>query len=314
MSALSLDFAADFYTRYPGEAVTLWARVEALAPAAGFTLQLGLPEGLTLDEAAGPANGGLMEFAQAEGARYVLWTVARPVQAGERLEYRAAGLVAPTAVDVQLECTAVLQPAGEPALPAPGLLLTVAAQGRYLRYLPAVYQENADFLGRFLMLFESFWKPTFERLDALPYYFDARTAPPDLLPWLAAWVNLTLDERWPEAKRRQLLAAAVPLYRRRGTKAGLLDYLEIYTGVRPRIQEQAGQNFQLGGGARLGPDLALGRGNQPHTFRVSLTLPAEPDPRLAQERQRIIEAIIAAEKPAHTAYTLELLATPAASD
>nr|MBP7694565.1 hypothetical protein [Anaerolineales bacterium] len=58
-------------------------------------------------------------------------------------------------------------------------------------------------------------------------------------------------------------------------------------------------------------DIALGTTNQPHTFRVILPLPDAPDAHQAQERQRIIAAIIEAEKPAHTAYTLELPAGPA---
>lgn len=317
MPALTLDIAADFYQRYRGEPVTVWVRVAAAEPAAGFTLQVGVPDGLTVDTAeavsAGEAVSG-PEFAHADGARYVLWTVSRALAAGERLEFRLTGTIGPVDQDVQLETVAVLSPAG----PGPAahlsraLVITVAAQGRYVRFLPALYQEADDFMARFLMLFESLWKPIFERLDGLPHYFDPRTAPPDLLPWLATWVNLTLDERWPEAKRRKLLTRAVRLYRQRGTKAGLQEYLEIYTDVKPRILEQGAQNFRLGAQARLGPDVALGTGNQPHTFRVILPLPEEPDERRARERQRIVTAIVEAEKPAHTAYTLELPAAPAA--
>lgn len=313
MPALSLDFAADFYQRYPGEAVTLAARVDVAAPADGFTLQVGVPDGLSVDsaEALNPLDG-TPEIASADGARYVLWTVARPLAAGERLEYRLTGTLAPVEADVQLEASALLLPAGRAAPQSSrAVSVTVAAGGRYLRFLPAVYQETDEFMGRFLMLFESLWKPIVERIDGLPYYFDARTAPPDLLPWLATWVNLTLDERWPEDRRRQLLAAAVRLFRQRGTKAGLQAYLEIYTGVKARIVEQGAQNFRLGAAARLGPDIALGTGNQPHTFRVVLPLPDEPDERRARERQRIIASIIEAEKPAHTAYTLELPVGPA---
>jgi phage tail-like protein len=243
----------------------------------------------------------------------VLWTLDRAAAAGEGFEFKVHCLVAPTGRDLELECAALLieRPADsrEPAvLAARSVSIAVAAKGRYLQHLPAIYQESDEFMGRFLMLFESFWAPIVERIDVLPHYFDARTVPPDLLPWLASWVNLVLDERWPEAKRRRLLQSAVSLYRRRGTKAGLQDYLEIYSDVRPRILEQGGQNFRLGPGARLGRDMALGTTNQPHTFQVVLPLPAAvaADPRQAEEQRRIIAAIIAAEKPAHTAYTLDM--------
>jgi hypothetical protein len=95
------------------------------------------------------------------------------------------------------------------------------------------------------------------------------------------------------------------LYRRRGTRAGLQEYLEIYTGEKPRIVEHGARNFRLGRDARLGRDLALGTRNQPHTFTVSLRLPSLPE-RREQERCRTIRAIVEAEKPAHTAYTLDI--------
>ncbi|MBL8057283.1 MAG: hypothetical protein JNK29_11320, partial [Anaerolineales bacterium] len=290
MAALDLDLAADAYRRYPGEAVILLARVTAAAAApAGFRLQLGLPEGLRPGDAHASDNyaGPPPDFAQAGEARYVLWDLARAVAAGECFEFRVHCVVAPTEQNLELESTALLAEragAAEPErLTSRALSVAVAAQGRYIKHLPALYQESDEFMGRFLMLFESFWAPIVERIDQIPSYFDPGTAPPDLLPWLATWVNLTLDERWPEAKRRRLLRAAVSLYRRRGTRAGLQDYLEIFADRRPRIVEHGGQNFRLGAGGRLGRELALGTANQPHTFTVVLPLPAETaaDPRAA---------------------------------
>jgi hypothetical protein len=76
--------------------------------------------------------------------------------------------------------------------------------------------------------------------------------------------------------------------------------------------EHGAHNFRLGPGAHLGPTIALGTTNQPHTFTVTLALPpleAAADAEAArreQERRRIIESIIAAEKPAHTAFNLIL--------
>lgn len=316
MSSLVLDLAADAYRRYPGETVTLLARVSATAEmAAGFMLQLGVPEGLAPGDAhaSDGFDGPLPDFAQLGEARYVLWTLARAVRPGEQFEFRVHCVVAPTGQDLELECTALLagrRAAGQEAtvLASRGLCVAVAAKGRYLRYLPAVYQESDEFMGRFLMLFESFWGPIVERVDQISRYFDPRTAPPDLLPWLATWVNLTLDPRWPEARRRRLLQAAVPLYRQRGTKAGLQEYLEIFADARPRIIEHGGQNFRLGSAGRLGREMALGTANQPHTFTVVLPVPAEiaADPRRAQEHRQAVAAIIAAEKPAHTAFNLEM--------
>ena len=53
---------------------------------------------------------------------------------------------------------------------------------KYLDYLPAVYAEN-DFLGRYLLIFESIWEALEQRQDHIAMYFDPRTCPESLLPW-----------------------------------------------------------------------------------------------------------------------------------
>jgi hypothetical protein len=132
------------------------------------------------------------------------------------------------------------------------------------------------------------------------------------LPWLASWFNLVLDERWPEEKRRRLLRSAVSLYRQRGTCRGLREYLKIYTGEIPQIIEHRARNLVLGIDARLGPGVALGTQNEPHTFTVILRLPPvdgvekEEIVQKEENRRRVIERIIEGEKPAHTAYNLQL--------
>jgi hypothetical protein len=133
-----------------------------------------------------------------------------------------------------------------------------------------------------------------------------------MLPWLASWIGLALDENWPEARQRLLLRSAAKLYRTRGTKRGLLKFLEIYTGQQGTIIENRADNFKLGPQATLGPGIALGKENSPNTFIVQLTLPPIDAPTEAERAQletirwRTIEAIVRAEKPAHTNYTLQL--------
>jgi phage tail-like protein len=212
--------------------------------------------------------------------------------------------------DVSFDSEAVAVAGDEAALAT--ARITLKAKGRYLKYLPAIYSEQDELMGRFLMLFESFWGPIEQQIDLLPYFFDPKTVPQDLLPWLATWVDLSLNPQWPEEKRRQLLRQAVWLFRKRGTRIGLHDYLEIYTGQPPQIVEYRANDFRLGIDARLGPSIALGKRNQPHTFSVTLRLPpigAETDAarcRLDNERRCMIEAIIESEKPAHAGYTLNI--------
>ena len=181
--------------------------------------------------------------------------------------------------------------------------------GEYLGHLPACYQSpggedearEADFTRRFLCIFEDVLKPVEGVVDNLAFYFDPGTAPRSFLPWLASWVGLTLDERWPEARRRELIRSTAELYRWRGTKRGLSEYLRIYTGVTPHILEDTSpiqpEKSHHPGDAEVGP------GEQKaHCFTVILQLPdvSAIDVDIARD-------IIELQKPAHTAYILQVL-------
>ncbi len=299
---LVVSHVADFGRRYPGERVTLYTRVQVQEPAPGFALRVTVPNGLT-PGVARSLGDVLPQVVQGADANHLLWNVTESLNAGDCYEYQIEAQVAPTQRDVVLESQAVVTPEDAALSVSETASIAVSAQGRYLKHLPALYQKD-ELMGRFLMLFESFWAPIEGQIDQLALYFDPRMTPPDLLPWLASWLDLALDERWPEDKRRLLLRSAAALYRKRGTKQGLQHYLEIYTGEKPTIIEQRANNFRLGPQARLGPGVALGTDNVPHTFTVVLRLPNGG----AQEaeRLRMIEAIIEAEKPAHTSYTVRV--------
>ena len=189
---------------------------------------------------------------------------------------------------------------------------------RYLNHLPALFQQDVDqygvnFLGRFLLAFEAILSglgaaddPEIQEgieevLDRIHTYFDPRPkteqapnpsarsrAPEEFLPWLASWVALTLREDWTPEEKRRFIAQIVPLYRLRGTQAGLEKMLRLYTsttaenGVRIQDFEQV-----------------------PHYFQVELRLPT-PDPQKFRIQEQIARAIIDQEKPAHTFYALKV--------
>lgn len=165
----------------------------------------------------------------------------------------------------------------------------------YLALLPPIYHDQR-FLQRFLLIFKSILSPLDRQIAQISHYFDPRLAPEPLLPWLASWVDLTLDERWPDTRRRELIRSASVLYRWRGTRRGLLDYLRIYIGPGAdiRIVEQGQEQRNLG-------EEPL----PPHTFRVIIEAPR---PSLDELDRGLLERIIELEKPAHTAYQLELRA------
>ena len=166
---------------------------------------------------------------------------------------------------------------------------------RYLDYLPAIFRQD-PFVGRFLLAFETVLtgrppdRPGLETtIGRIADYLDPATTEAEFLPWLAGWVTLSLRADWSEATKRSFIQQIVPLYRLRGTRAGLQRMLELYTGEQGRVEVY--DDF-----------------TQPaHFFQVKLTL-SEADPDLLRRKQQIARAIIDQEKPAHTFYAL-LLAT-----
>jgi phage tail-like protein len=162
----------------------------------------------------------------------------------------------------------------------------------YLQHLPAVFHED-PFLGRFLTAFEavlsgpgSAGQPGLEEIiGGLAGYVDPATAPEEFLPWLAGWVALSLRADWDVATKRAFMQEIVPLYRLRGTQAGLQRILEIYTGEPVTIVD--------------------GFDDPAHFFEVKLTL-SSPDPTQVRRQQDIARAIVDQEKPAHTFYALKV--------
>ena len=171
----------------------------------------------------------------------------------------------------------------------------------YLQYLPAIYKKD-EFAGRFLRIFEDILQPIEGLVDNVPYYLDPGVTTEAFLPWLASWLGLALDERWPIHRRRRLVASAVELYRWRGTRKGLSEFLRIYTGVTPQIAESTGRaQTSLGPSSKLGVNTYLGGGGGAFGFIVTIRVED-----LSKIDVDTVRAIIQMQKPAHTTYSLNV--------
>jgi phage tail-like protein len=145
-------------------------------------------------------------------------------------------------------------------------------------------------LAALLDVMEALHAPSEEVLAGLDRYFDSRRTPDRFVPSLARWLDQgpLLDRVGDElgagefpsgnGRLREVVALAAWFSRWRGTRRGMIAYLEVGTGVRGfDVEEHAG-----------------GR-----AFHLRFTAPAEAEP-----YRTLVEAIIEQEKPACTTYEL----------
>jgi phage tail-like protein len=199
-----------------------------------------------------------------------------------------------------------------------------------LRRLPATFSRStasADFLRRFLAMFDGLFselegRSAFRQSLVLP-----RATPEDLLPWLSRFVGLTLDERWSSDVRRTFIEEAIDLFRFRGTLHALERMLHIALGIKPTLLEHfrvrgmggaivgaegaAMSSAVLGGGMRVGGQIGFGEAEVPvfgtlddafelHAHRFSVIVPRA----LTLDELECARFILDEHRPAHTLYDI----------
>jgi phage tail-like protein len=110
----------------------------------------------------------------------------------------------------------------------------------YRNYLPEIYKRSDEpelFLFRLLALTRGELGAVEENIDAVPQLLSPDFVPYSELPWLARWLGLELPRIATDAERRDLIKRTMDFYRRRGTPAGICDFVEIYTAIRPSLVE-----------------------------------------------------------------------------
>jgi phage tail-like protein len=210
-----------------------------------------------------------------------------------------------------------------------------------LPLLPRPYRDQAfhdDQLTRLLSLFETFFDDVDDLTAEQVAWLDPAAAPAAVLPWLASWLQVDLDDRWSDEQRRRAISGAYAHFARVGTSAALGEALWREAGVRAVIHEplQSRRPWVLGGcaaassdpaslgsntslaavdpdGAILGRTATLGgshliRGDAfgaplfddvAHRFTVHITERA-----FRTGRRQRAERIIEQHRPAHTQYQL----------
>ncbi|MFJ8160202.1 phage tail protein [Streptomyces sp. NPDC096136] len=161
--------------------------------------------------------------------------------------------------------------------------------------LPSVFADD-DLAQRFVGGLDDVLAPILNVLDCLDTYFDPALAPADFARWLGTWVGAETDGSEPEPRLRAAVASAVALHRVRGTRRGLAEAVRLAFGVAPEVTESGGAEWS----AR---PLGAFPGAPRPRLHVTLRLP-DPTP---ADRHRL-DALVAAARPAHMPYTVEVTA------
>lgn len=162
--------------------------------------------------------------------------------------------------------------------------------------LPAVLQED-DFLTRFVQAFDDGLAPILSTLDNLQVYVSPGLAPSDFLQMLADWLGLDSDGRWTIAQRRQLVAQAIDLHRRRGTSSGLRDLLKLLYDGDVEITDSGGTAWSPTANAQF-------PGDNSQAVRVTVRAPQGQ----TVDHQRL-SALVASLKPAHVHHAVKVETT-----
>ena len=187
-------------------------------------------------------------------------------------------------------------------------------------------ETDASFLHRFLAPAEGMMRDLDNKAAERSALLDPQTVPTEALDWLASFLGLVLDRRWPVSARRDLVAQAYDLFRRRGTRAALEEILGLYLGRNADIVESwrlrglGGTVLGPAGSGRGAPFVAeAGRAVEPlgafivggpppagdrvlaesgtdtaHRFTVIMPLP------LNAEQRAVVASVVERHKPAHT--------------
>lgn len=196
-----------------------------------------------------------------------------------------------------------------------------------LEYLPAIYQEPdtpdrqpplADFLAVFERILLGYEEGVHDsrkakaedgshaveglgrKIARLYTLFNPHETPERFLSWLASWAALSLNANLTVARKRNLIANIIPLYRIRGTRKYVERLLALCVDAGTSVSEEEVPPLQLGVHSTLGKDTYLG-GGPPHFFRVTMVA-SELTALEMQAQRQIAYEVIELAKPAHTVY------------
>ena len=109
----------------------------------------------------------------------------------------------------------------------------------WISYLPEIYEryDEDGFMDRYLGVFQSIYEDLYDEIAGMPRVFDRESTNREYLDWLAEWIGMRDSFAWPDDKLKSLIKEGLSLFKRRGTRQGIIDLLTLCTGEKPYIVE-----------------------------------------------------------------------------
>lgn len=175
-----------------------------------------------------------------------------------------------------------------------GLLAGLATPAPLSETLPSMLRGDA-FARDLCAALDEVLAPVLLSLDSFPAYLDVSTTPDDMLPWLAQWVGLTVDQGQEQGARRDLLRTAREMHARQGTRHGIELAVTAALGVQVSVTESGGTAWSNRTDAGFpGDDVP------------SIVVTALPGPDQVVDLEHLDE-VVRAVRPVHVRYEVKVV-------
>lgn len=109
-----------------------------------------------------------------------------------------------------------------------------------LAQLPMGMLED-DFFTRFVRIFQTVASTYLDGVDNLDHVVDPTVAPTPFVPYLGSWIGVrSIDPSLPEALQRRIVQESSAILAWRGTRKGLVRFLELVCDGPVQVTESGG--------------------------------------------------------------------------
>lgn len=164
----------------------------------------------------------------------------------------------------------------------------------FMDTMPLVYRGD-PLAEQLCASFDDALAPIFATLDCLPAYLDPKTAPADMLDWLAGWIGLTVSAHEDPTRKRELITAGAALLPWRGTVRSVHEAVVAAFNRETEVIESGSATWSTTPNSKPA-------GHPVPSLIVRVTVDSADD-----IDQRSLDALVDSVKPAHIPHRVEVV-------